>query len=156
MYRQIIHCLISMGYIHHQYSDYSCDTTTALLTLTVMLGLRWIRPPVKLATTLKGVKMHFISDNSIWNMTEGMQLGGRWFRACMMLYLAIYSVTLDRISISPDRSANALRARRFECLNTKDLQLLKHTCRYGCTSCAHARDEKTCGCIQAGFEDDWM
>jgi hypothetical protein len=41
-----------------------------------MIGLANIAPPAKLATTLRGLKMHFIDDMDVCDATEDVKLGG--------------------------------------------------------------------------------
>ncbi|TFK47239.1 hypothetical protein OE88DRAFT_1666604 [Heliocybe sulcata] len=80
-YRAAILHLEANGFRKHQYSDFRRDGTSLLNTFLTMITLRVMAPPSKLATTLKGVKMHFISDMTICDQTRELRLGGRYARA---------------------------------------------------------------------------
>ncbi|KIO10573.1 hypothetical protein M404DRAFT_129331 [Pisolithus tinctorius Marx 270] len=58
-----------------QYSDWVCLHTDAIDTYWAMLSLLWIQPPGKLQSTIKGLKMHHISDWT-FDVTHQVQLGG--------------------------------------------------------------------------------
>ena len=64
------------GFNRHQYSDYSQPNVSAWVTYTTMLALTDITPPGKLSTTLGSLKMHFIPDIHIFDVTDSMKLGG--------------------------------------------------------------------------------
>jgi hypothetical protein len=68
------------GFRHHQYSDYYREDVTAIQAFWVMVRLRRIAPRSKLATTLKGLKMHHIPDWNICDQTREVQLGGFYSR----------------------------------------------------------------------------
>ena len=65
-----------MGFVRHQYSDYTRDSMTAAGTWLVMVNLRMIEPPGKLQSTMKSLKMHFITDIASYDVTNRLRLGG--------------------------------------------------------------------------------
>ncbi|KAF8315929.1 hypothetical protein DL93DRAFT_2096569 [Clavulina sp. PMI_390] len=77
-YKELITMLQDHEFDQHQYSDYRNDDTSGLFTFVVMLGLRAIRPPNKIATTLRSMKMHYINSLDIWDQSIQMRLGNIW------------------------------------------------------------------------------
>lgn len=75
-YSQIIARLTEEGFEQHQYSDYRCEDTTGVATWTQMVSLALIRPPGKLQTTLRSLKMHYIQHLNEMDVTNQLQLGG--------------------------------------------------------------------------------
>ncbi|KAI0349823.1 hypothetical protein OH77DRAFT_1490134 [Trametes cingulata] len=75
-YREIIKLLTSRGFQQHQYSDYRCHDSSALNAYMTALELLAIRPPGKLPTTVRGLKIHHISDDNLMELTPHVRLGG--------------------------------------------------------------------------------
>ncbi|KAF8329938.1 hypothetical protein F5887DRAFT_1002918 [Amanita rubescens] len=75
-YRELKRLLEGFGFVRHQYSDYRADNVTPIHVWTSMWSLRLIRPPMKLQTTILGLKMHHYSDLDLLDITEDVQLGG--------------------------------------------------------------------------------
>jgi len=63
------------GFNHQQYSDYLNPHTTALDAYRQVVSLRDCLPPSKFATTLKNVKIYYISDLNVCDMTHEMVQG---------------------------------------------------------------------------------
>ncbi len=70
--------LKAAGFQRHQYSDYRNLNVAAIWTFWIMLSLRHIKPPGKLPTTVSGLKMHYIPDFALMDVTAGVQLGGQY------------------------------------------------------------------------------
>lgn len=75
-YRELLKVLRANGFVHHQYSDQRQDNITALFTFLTMLRLVIILPLDKLPTTIKGLKMHYIDDMALFDVTDEVRLGG--------------------------------------------------------------------------------
>jgi hypothetical protein len=75
-YRALIRSLTLVGFIHHQYSVRRKDNATALGTYYAMTNLRFALPYSKLATTVKGMKMHYMSHLFVMDQTVELSLGG--------------------------------------------------------------------------------
>ncbi|KAI1791673.1 hypothetical protein LXA43DRAFT_888760 [Ganoderma leucocontextum] len=75
-YRELIRRLRADGFFHHQYSDHRHMNTTAWDAYVTMVNLVVIRPPNKLSTTVKGLKLHHISDMNLMDVTNEVMLGG--------------------------------------------------------------------------------
>ncbi|RDB26647.1 hypothetical protein Hypma_005552 [Hypsizygus marmoreus] len=75
-YRQIIDILAIAAFTRDQYSDYRAVGVSALVTWQTMWQLRNIQPPMKLQSTILGLKMQFYHFAHLFNITQDMQLGG--------------------------------------------------------------------------------
>ncbi|KIJ65840.1 hypothetical protein HYDPIDRAFT_39021 [Hydnomerulius pinastri MD-312] len=67
-------------FVRLQYSDWRCEKITAVEAFAVMVSLRHIRPVGKFESTVIGLKMHYIRDFAILNVTEKIQYGGEFSR----------------------------------------------------------------------------
>ena len=75
-YRELIRVLNANQFYRHQYSDYRADGVEAHHVWAVMWSLRDIRPPMKLETTVKGLKMQFYHNRHIFDITNNVRIGG--------------------------------------------------------------------------------
>ncbi|KAM5538026.1 hypothetical protein V8D89_008223 [Ganoderma adspersum] len=75
-YRELIARLREDGFLHHQYSDHRNLNVAAWDAYQTMVNLTYIDPPSKLATTVKGIKMHYISDMNLMDASNQVMLGG--------------------------------------------------------------------------------
>ena len=75
-YRCLIRQLMLMGFYRHQYSDYRSDNITGMTAWFSAVFLKFINPPMKLETTLLGLKVHHYSNLNILDLTAFMRLGG--------------------------------------------------------------------------------
>ncbi|KAI0259053.1 hypothetical protein BC834DRAFT_834230 [Gloeopeniophorella convolvens] len=82
-YRAIISSLRDRGFTRHQYSDYRRPNTSAVQAWLAMLGLRFIEPLGKFASTLKGIKSHYIDDMMVMDQTYAIVFGGPMSRALL-------------------------------------------------------------------------
>ncbi|KAF9060768.1 hypothetical protein BDP27DRAFT_1162551, partial [Rhodocollybia butyracea] len=75
-YRVIVKLLKTAGFVFNQYSDYKM-LTTGLYAYNVMVILRFVLPPSKMATTLKGIRLtQFNLAAPQFDPTVHLQLGG--------------------------------------------------------------------------------
>ncbi|KZT11855.1 uncharacterized protein LAESUDRAFT_641403 [Laetiporus sulphureus 93-53] len=75
-YRRLIARLHANHFQRHQYSDYVHHNTSAMYTYLTMVRLRFIAPTMKLAMTVKSMKMHHIAAMHVFDQTHELQLGG--------------------------------------------------------------------------------
>jgi len=75
-YRALIQVLNANGFNRHQYSDYRADGIPGHLVWAVMFNLRGIRPPMKLESTVLGLKMQFYQNRHILDVTNMVRIGG--------------------------------------------------------------------------------
>ncbi|EJF66302.1 hypothetical protein BD309DRAFT_1078627 [Dichomitus squalens] len=75
-YRELIKRLRAAGFGHHQYSDHCHTEVAALEAYQVMIDLTHIRPNNKLSTTVKGLKLHYIHDMNLMDVSNEVKLGG--------------------------------------------------------------------------------
>ncbi|RDB14841.1 hypothetical protein Hypma_016371 [Hypsizygus marmoreus] len=75
-YNQLIALLNAAGFDRHQYSDYRSLATTGFITWATMWNLRNINPPMKLESTVIGMKMQFYHHAFLFDITADLQLGG--------------------------------------------------------------------------------
>ncbi|PIL24475.1 hypothetical protein GSI_14229 [Ganoderma sinense ZZ0214-1] len=73
-YRQLIDLLRADGFVHHQYSDYRHPNITAWEAYNAMVNLVYMEPFSKLATTVKGMKLHYISDLNLLDATNEVRV----------------------------------------------------------------------------------
>lgn len=78
MYRGLVKQLQRRGYEQCQYSDWLNVDTTAADTYMMMLSLMRIKPPGKLQSTLKGVKIYYLTDPGGLDGTNTIELGGAY------------------------------------------------------------------------------
>ncbi|KIM62642.1 hypothetical protein SCLCIDRAFT_24931 [Scleroderma citrinum Foug A] len=77
MYSELGSALECAGFHRSQYSIYTCDGIRAMEAYWTMLMLMDIRPPGKLESTVKGLKLHYVS-NQLFDVTDDIQLGGAY------------------------------------------------------------------------------
>jgi hypothetical protein len=75
-YKALIRHLMIMGFYRHQYSDYRLDNTTGVNAWLTALSLKFIDPPMKLETTVLGLKIHYYSNLHFFDLTDYVQIGG--------------------------------------------------------------------------------
>ncbi|TCD64271.1 hypothetical protein EIP91_004310 [Steccherinum ochraceum] len=75
-YRKLLKKLKEDGYHHHQYSDHCKMNIPAIEAFQDMIELALITPDSKLATTIKGMKMHYIDDLALLDVSQEVMLGG--------------------------------------------------------------------------------
>ncbi|KAI0329525.1 hypothetical protein GY45DRAFT_1415757, partial [Cubamyces sp. BRFM 1775] len=75
-YQELIGNLTEFGFHQHQYSDYCCPNTAAEYAFVTALWLSSICLPSKLSTTVRGLKIHYISDLNLLDITCHVKLGG--------------------------------------------------------------------------------
>ncbi|OSX58440.1 hypothetical protein POSPLADRAFT_1067476 [Postia placenta MAD-698-R-SB12] len=75
-YCELLKWLRANGFVHHQYSDHRKDNVMAVIAFLTMIQLVTIPPFDKLSTTIKGLKMHYIDDMALLDVTDEVRLGG--------------------------------------------------------------------------------
>lgn len=75
-YRALIRQLLIMGFRRHQYSDYRADNISGANAWFAAFLLKLIDPPMKLETTLLGLKVHHYPQLNLLDMTDFMRIGG--------------------------------------------------------------------------------
>ena len=65
-----------MGFHRHQYSDYRADNITGAFAWLTAIFLKFIDPPMKLETTILGLKVHFYSNLHLLDLTQAIRIGG--------------------------------------------------------------------------------
>jgi hypothetical protein len=79
-YRALIRRLMIMGFHRHQYSDYRSDNITGATAWFSAIFLKFIDPPMKLETTVLGLKVHFYSNLHLLDLTAFVRIGGAFSR----------------------------------------------------------------------------
>ncbi len=65
-----------MGFHRHQYSDYHADNTFGANAWFSSIFLKAIRPPMKLETTVLGLKVQYYSNLHLLDVTQFVRIGG--------------------------------------------------------------------------------
>ena len=79
-YRALIRRLMIMGFHRHQYSDYRSDNITGANAWFSAIFLKFIDPPMKLETTVLGLKVHYYSNLHLLDLTGFVRIGGAFSR----------------------------------------------------------------------------
>ncbi|KIK80826.1 hypothetical protein PAXRUDRAFT_157605, partial [Paxillus rubicundulus Ve08.2h10] len=74
-YKELANAFHAGGFQWLKYSDWICDPTNSADSYWTMLSLMQICPPGKLQSTVKGLKVHYISY-WVLDVTHQVQLGG--------------------------------------------------------------------------------
>ena len=75
-YPELIQELAGNGFVRHQYSDYRAEGVDGHHVWSVMWSLRNIRPPMKLESTVLGLKMQFYHHLNILDISNDVCIGG--------------------------------------------------------------------------------
>ena len=65
-----------LGFRRHQYSDYRADLTFGAQAWFSAITLKFIDPPMKLETTILGLKVHYYDNLHLLYLTMNIQIGG--------------------------------------------------------------------------------
>src|ERR1700688_2432125 len=82
-YRALIRRLFIMGFQRHQYSDYRADNIMGAQAWFSAILLKFIDPPMKMETTILGLKVHYYSNLHLLDLTGWVRIGGpfsAWLR----------------------------------------------------------------------------
>jgi len=65
-----------LGFRRHQYSDYRADQIFGAQAWISAITLKFINPPMKLETTILGLKVHYYDNLHLLDLTMNIRIGG--------------------------------------------------------------------------------